>query len=263
MRIKVKTYDELKRFIAMFRDNERLQLLVIASGPGQGKTSLIRQEIPDSVEMSGRVTAAKLYDLLWEHKDKLIFFDDLDDIYKDRQSVVILKMLCQTEKVKRLQWQTRTRSILRVSPDEFDTSSRVILLTNKWETLSEHITAVEDRGIVIEFCPTGQELHDYILTLSVTSEIDSEVYQFIGEYLPFVPIPSIRRYLTCTALKVSGMDWRNAYFQSIGMDTETAIVWQLMQSVSDIKERKRIFCQQTGKTERTYYRIEKRLKERG
>jgi predicted AAA+ superfamily ATPase len=61
--------------------------LIITGGSGLGKTHEVKEALKESRErykfVKGDITTAGLYQLLFEHKDELIVFDDCDAVFED------------------------------------------------------------------------------------------------------------------------------------------------------------------------------------
>ena len=68
----------------------------------------------------------------------------------------LLKCLCQTEEEKTVAWHSDARSLERQRiPREFTTKSRVVIISNDWQTLNKNVAALQDRGHVLLFQPTA------------------------------------------------------------------------------------------------------------
>jgi len=98
-----------------------------------------------------------MYQLLYQNQNKPVVIDDIDSLYGDKAAVRLLKSVCNTDKIKRLRWDSTHKSIGYgddQTPPEFITKSKVCLIANKWETVNENVRAIEDRAIIIVFDPT-------------------------------------------------------------------------------------------------------------
>ena len=57
----------------------------------------------------------------------------------------LLKCLCQTEEEKAVAWHSDARSLERQGiPREFTTKSRVVIISNDWQTLNKNVAALQD-----------------------------------------------------------------------------------------------------------------------
>lgn len=105
---------------------------MLVCGPlGVGKSQCVRAAVGDQVGwLAGNVTAFGLYRELYAYRDLPIVLDDVDDIYKERDAVRLLKALCQTETVKQVSWLTATPHLEREGiPRQFTTTSYVALIS--------------------------------------------------------------------------------------------------------------------------------------
>lgn len=117
--------------------------------------------------------------------------DDIDDLYRDRDAVNLLKCLCQTEGRKRLGWHLDNATLRREQiPRAFDTSSRVCLIANEMQATNPNVEALLDRGIVVRFDPSSEELHHR----AASWFWDQEIFDFIGYRLHWIESASMRDY---------------------------------------------------------------------
>src|SRR5262249_30208156 len=155
-------------------------LLTIIGGPGLGKSRLFQDAVgPDACLISGSSTAFGLYCTAFEHRHRHLLLDDVDNFFRDRVAVQLLKSLCQTDDVKALCWNSAAPTLkCRGVPRKYTTRSKVAVLTNDWPTSDANLAALLDRGHVILFEPSPLEVH-----LKVAEWFpDQQVYDFIGEH---------------------------------------------------------------------------------
>ena len=118
--------------------------------------------------------------------------------------VRLLKCLCQTEEEKAVAWHSDARSLERQGiPSEFTTKSRVVIISNDWQTLNKNVAALQDRGHVLLFQPSAAEVHEQ----AGRWFDDEEIYQWFATNLHRVREPSLRHYVRAKELKAAGMDW--------------------------------------------------------
>jgi hypothetical protein len=122
----------------------------------------------------------------------------------DRSGVRLLKCLCQTEDEKTVAWHSDARSLERQRiPREFTTKSRVVIISNDWQTLNKNVAALQDRGHVILLQPSASEVH----AQAGKWFEDEEIYGWFASNLHRVREPSLRHYVRAKELKAAGMDW--------------------------------------------------------
>ena len=118
--------------------------LVISGDAGVGKTRTVRDTL-DSLGMrkdvnyyfaTGTATTAGLYELLFKNRHKLIVFDDCDAVFKDDDSINILKGALDTYKIREISSLTKGNKFDSSGMDEseiqeeYDSSNK---LPNKFE----------------------------------------------------------------------------------------------------------------------------------
>ncbi|MBI3464479.1 MAG: hypothetical protein HY000_15705 [Planctomycetes bacterium] len=203
--ISVTTYDKLQEFIVAFA-RAHLNLLILTGNPGLAKTRIVRAALGDNTcWIEGNATAFGLYRELYHHRDSLyVVIDDVDSLYSDRVGVRLLKSLCQTENIKTVAWHSGARSLQKEGiPTKFQTRAKVLVISNDWRTLNRNVSALQDRGFVLHFEPTAEEVHRQARAWFQ----DTEVYQWFADHLHLIREPSLRHYVRAAMLKDAGMDW--------------------------------------------------------
>ena len=102
----VKTYEELAHFAQAFFSGH-INLLLIVGDPGLSKSRTFK-ETPNALFLEGSNTPISIYCDVYDNRDKVIVLDDVDGLYSDKKGVNLLKCLCQTERSKRVTWNTNT-----------------------------------------------------------------------------------------------------------------------------------------------------------
>jgi hypothetical protein len=201
----LRTYADLGKFTRAFAEGH-FNLIVVVGKPGLGKT----REFMDTIGtgaciIDGNATAYGIYRRLYETRDLPLIIDDVDSLHRDRDAVRLLKTLCQSEPTKTIRWTTGAQGLDRDDiPREFTTSSKVAIIANEWRRINVDVAALEDRGHLIFFEPSGLEVHQK--TAGWFS--DQEVFDFIGSHLWLIEEPSFRHYVRAAELKEAGLDWK-------------------------------------------------------
>jgi hypothetical protein len=223
----VTAYAELREWVRGFAKGA-LDVLIVEGSPGVGKSTIVKQVMVGKARIiEGRTSASRLYVELHRNADKPFVIDDVDDLYTDRAAVNLLKCLCRTDELKWAMWNTNAPWLEELAiPREFDTKTKVAILTNRWETLNNHSGAVEDRGVLIRFRPSAEELHRYVATAAFDPNVfDQEVYEYIGDHLAVIAEPSIRHHRHAIKLKQGGLDWQGTLLESFGLAKKRALIW--------------------------------------
>lgn len=203
---RITTYSGLKIFVEGFVDG-KLPLLIVVGGQGLGKSEMFSRglEGKHGCWMEGNMTSFGMYEQLYKNRDKPVVIDDVDGLCFDRSSISLLKSLCQTKPVKRIRWGSNERYLEGQGlPNEFETRSKVVVITNNWRALNRNVSAVEDRGSLIFFEPSVEEVHEQAGLWFK----DREIYEWFGENLHRIESPSFRKYITASDWKSIGYDWK-------------------------------------------------------
>jgi len=121
-------YGPLNDHISMIK-KDIIKTLIIMGPCGTGKTTLVNYLVPDAVRIGGHITSAKLYEALYNASDnKIIFFDDTEDLLSNDVSLTLLKQALDTNKQRVVMWDSSTK---RDAPPSFLFNSRVIFCMNK------------------------------------------------------------------------------------------------------------------------------------
>jgi hypothetical protein len=250
----VKTYTELADLVKVFNAGA-LEIMIVEGTAGVGKSSIVKKNLPTDghLWLEGRVSAYMFYQNLREKADLPVFLDDVDGLLSNKDCINILKCVCQTETKKTVSWHTKAN---KDDEKSFQTTSKVLVITNDWRALNKHVDAVDDRGLLVQFRPSSAEVHNQIKGV-----FDDEVYDFIGEHLGLIREPSMRLYRTASQLK--NLDWRGMLLESFKIKKASWVCVLKLRAVQcSENEKARRFAIETGLDERTYWRIKSELKER-
>ncbi len=260
--ISITTYRQLENFVRAFASGH-MNLLILVGAPGLAKSRTIRATLGEDVcWIEGNATPFGMYEKLYRYRDRFVVIDDVDSLYSDRNGIRLLKCLCQTEEEKTLAWHSAARSLERDGiPREFVTTSRVVIISNDWRTLNRNVAALQDRGHVLHFEPTLEEVHRKTGEWFVD---DADIYQWFGSNLHLVAEPSMRQYLRAAELKRAGMDWMQI-MPLAPKDHRQRLVVELQtdSSFSTQESRVREFVARGGGCRATYFNHARRLRRKG
>ena len=156
----ISTYKELRFYIEMFK-NGNADLLIIEGMGGLSKTRMVEEVMREQeyLKIVSHVTPMKLYTLGFQYQNKPIVFDDCDCLLQNDTNVALLKMFCETSETKEINWFTTSEILEREGvPSRYETRSKVIIICNSFNELTEKIAALRDRGWHLEFQPTNDEV---------------------------------------------------------------------------------------------------------
>lgn len=269
--IRLSEYAQLELYLTKFARGE-LGLVLLLGRHGTGKSESVKQalavsatadlpqtDIPKrALYVEGHMQPFGLYRQLWDYRNQPVVLDDLDRLYADPDCVRLLKPLCNTVREKRLNWLSNLTMNEGALPPTFTTSSSVILIANEWKSLNPNVRALEDRAIILHFCPPNEEVHRKVGQWFD----DPEVYRFLGGLLPVVPAVSMRHYCKGSQLRRAGLtDWRDSLLHMIIPDRRAASVIAAQHDPELRSEQQRVarFMATTGASRATYFRIKAKL----
>ena len=205
--IRLTDYSAVAEFVDGFAQ-ARLNLLFLIGRPGLGKSQLVQRALEgkEHAWIDCHSTKLATYMKLYRHRDQPVVIDDENSWMSDSAKLDLLNSLCQTNPVKTIRWMSTTRLLEECSvPDEFQTRSPVLIITNRLRVVSPQVRAMIDRGLPLIFQPSAATIHESVADWFT----DREIHEFIGKWLAIIPGLSMRDYVKAANLKAAGMDWRS------------------------------------------------------
>jgi len=273
MKIIIRTYSELEQRVNAF-SQMTLPLLVLHGPPGTSKSTAVRKKFPHGTHarwVNGTASAFGLFGELRRYRDIPFVLDDLDDAFRDKALIRLMKQVCQTDAVRRISWVTNAIKGTSGDGDDsrsFETSSRVVLIVNDWQKMNRHVGAVGDRAWELEFLPTPQEIHRFVGSWRHEAHnedgmptVADQVYEYIGDRLDAVSDTSIRQYILATQGLRVGVDWRKDLESEWGNTDPKMLVRRLADDDGYEKEEHRVdrFRELTGLSRARYFEIKDSL----
>jgi hypothetical protein len=218
MEVNVRDYAGLEKYLDIFKHRD-IQVLFVLGEPGQAKSTLVKRAFKDAQLIEARISAFQLYLTLESHRDSIFILDDTDSIFDDKELNRLLKCLCQTETVKRVSWSTANAQLeARNIPKEFDTRTRVIILANKVGQIGKRLASLEDRGLMIHFEPSVDEVLKLAKSFRGKRKIYPKVLDFARSNRRYIAKLSLRSLISTTILKESGLsDWQEVFSKDLGV----------------------------------------------
>jgi hypothetical protein len=225
--ITITTYRELTDFVAAF-GHGHLNMLVICSRGGLGKSeeALRTLDGKDIVRIGGHVTPLKLYELLYEGRDKPVVFNEIDGLLANPRHVGLLKQLCETREEKRIMWASADPRAMEIDGGQgyFNTRSHVLVLCNSFCALSANVAALESRATMVRCKPPSAEIVAKIETFAT----DDEVLRFLAGFHETIPAFSLRTYGLLVDLKNAEMDWQRYALQETDVPAKVIEIADLL-----------------------------------
>ena len=152
VKIKNPTVDQAEHFIKMVGLSDILGCTLIGP-PGMGKTHMVENTLKELdipyEKYGGHITLAAIYEYLFTHSDKLIFFDDCSQLIRNVEIMELLKQALSESQIKR-ELHYRSYGTRITAPPKFEFSGRVIMAFNVMDKRDENVKAVISRAPAIE-----------------------------------------------------------------------------------------------------------------
>jgi len=176
--------------------------LVVSGKGGLGKTSEIENTLneirADYVPISGDISTAGLYELLFLNHDKLIVMDDIDAVFKDENSINLLKAVLDTKPnrqvsrsmksyfdssnmtMKEIWSEYKSKQVL---PKQFTFTGRIIFITNKPGT--ELDPALITRCLFVDVDPSKEDIikRMYDISKKIQPNISQDIKDSVIEFM--------------------------------------------------------------------------------
>jgi len=270
----LRTYDELREFRDSFFNGEFYFLLLVGR-QGLSKSWEFVQRCQPYKDRDGHLVSVAhyikgnsspvvAYQLAYEHRNKLLTFDDAERLWGDSSGRYLLRDLTECKFRKPVNWQTDNKVLARLGiPKFFETSSRVALIMNRFAFGdADEDDAIVYRAQFIYFDPTPLEIHKN----AALWFWDQEVYDYIADRLRIVDPDklSARAYVKAFERKPKG-DWKEfidrRYCKQSG--EQWVAVLESDPKYQSVEERVAEFVKRTGLSRATYFTFKKTLKADG
>ena len=262
---------QYRRYVQMVANGFSTSL-ICKSRAGLGKTQLTLQILEDEktpyYHTNTYSTPLALYKLLYHHNGKIIVLDDMEMILENHLSVSILKSALDSGMTKRVvHWHSTTHNLEEV-PTSFEFTGKLIMLVNEIRVKnSPSFDALLSRTTNITLTYSFDE------TKAMANQIVNERHNLdwqqklkVNEIISkrIAPFHDFNFRLLEQLIKFVRFDIDEAeelFINSINVDSEYKIVWQLMYTEISVTEKVSRFTAITGKGRATFFRIKKKIEE--
>ena len=239
----VQTYAEFKSWLLGFAGGHYGLLIVIGRG-GTSKSQLIRSVLDGKVchLIKGHCTPLALYMDLFTYRNQPVILDDAEGLYASKEGKMLMKSLCDTDPIKRLQWNSTNKHLTDADvPTRFATTSKVCVIQNRWHGQDADAEALLTRAHLIFFDPTPLEVH-----LEAASWFwDQEVFDFVAARLGIIERADARMYVLASERKHAGGDWRKLILNRC-LGEAHRLIQELEGAETNVTKRLKRFIEGTG-----------------
>jgi len=245
--------------------------LIVEGETGIGKSynilKVLKQENCKFVYCGGYTTPLELYHFLYHNRDKVIFFDDTKNIFGTTIGLELLKSCMFSATGTRIVRYSTTSNKLKV-PNQFIFTGGLIVSVNELENKqSEDIKAIIDRVLYHEL------KFNYFERIHILAELSKLPYKDLKQQERDYIFDYIKQN---TDLSTTNLNFRllfklyemYLYDKSkfdmlanivISKDIEKELVIQVLKDSNSIKEAQVKWCEETGKSRRTFFRLKKQV----
>jgi len=256
-------YSDLAFFINMFK-NQNADLLIIESRGGLGKSRFIETIMSEEpyLRILSHITPMQMFILGYKYKNLPLVIDDCDGLLHSDETISLLKMFCETIETKEIAWLT-THNLLNQQgiPQRYETKSKVCILTNDFKELSKKVSALKDRGWLIQFKPSDEEVLNKIKEIIPVIEKDMsyetklEVFNLIKQYSKFCDF-SLRTFVKGLFLfkecQNNSIDWKSILLNDLKINPKLVLINKILEEYQE--ETLRITeWEKNGYSKRSYY----------
>jgi len=255
---------------------------LIVSSEGLGKTRGIRNIIEqygliegkDWIHIAANITDTELFKTLFQHRYKLIFFDDIGKAAKTHAGITVLKQATETKDGKHriVCWNSPTY-VLNDFPKEFIFYGRIIMcLNSRPDTRDADIRAFLSRLLSCEFFPSNKTILEMIWSLI---PIKKKIHNMKIKHLKEI-FNHIKTHTTTDNYKISlrlydkaimwfntdYTNWKEYVLEDMGLDHEVITVINIIES-KNLRGKAAIddWTVITGKKKTRFYEVYKVLKQ--
>lgn len=202
---------------------KKVQPSVMLTGtPGVGKSYLVQktlnaaglEEDEDYVVCKGHSSPMGLYQLLHDHRDQLIVFDDCDSALDDGISANLLKAALDSYDTRIVSWHSNKTEQLDLEKS-FEFTGSVVFVSN----LDMHKIdgAIRSRAFCYNLHLTPNEVHSYMGHIlpnvfpKVSMEVKKEVWNYLGTFKEQWDSYNLRTLLQAIRIRLGvreGKDWK-------------------------------------------------------
>jgi len=251
--------------------------LIISKG-GLGKTRNIREiiekhrlkENEEWIHVAANISDTELYKILYDHRDKIIFFDDIGMAAKTNAGITILKQATETKDGNNriISWVSPTY-ILKEYPHSFEFEGRLIMCLNiKPNDNNEDIAALKSRFLSCYLEPSNKTVLEMIYSIRqklsedlISTEDFEEIFDYVCEESDENSELNIRVFKNAIVWHRMTKNWQKHVLEDLGFDDDTRYVIDISSNKGlRGKAATHEWVHLTGKRKSAYYSILRQLK---
>jgi len=220
------------------------KILFVKGTAGVGKSKQIRTVLNNDnaefVELSGDISSAYLYRLLYENNGKIIWLKDFVKLLKMQDALNLLKAATESED-KCLLTKNNYSKVQEDLPDKFECNCKFIFDYNAIaiKGLQEDLNALQSRGDYIEVFFTKEEIIN-IMRLIATKTFEKEVTKHLIELIKKEVCVDInlrtqyKAFKTYNFCKQNDLDWKKELKSELKVSSRERVLLHSLIGTKDI-----------------------------
>ncbi len=272
--IGIKEFDTPKRLIRVTLNTKEYHALILYGEGGLGKTFLTINEVKRVLKpnqwsyYNGYSTPLSIYEILYLNRNKkLLILDDIEGLFCNPIAVSILKGALWDSNGKRLVQYNSKSEKAEDLPSTFEIKAKLIILCNKIPNSDVTVNALISRTLPYEVSFSYEQKIEILeKMIKLRDDLTVKQKEDCIEIIKKETTIATKNLSFRTLRKVIAFvkqDKKNAldlFKATTEKDEDVEIVFELVNKSLDINKQIQQFCNRTGKSRATFYRIKKRIK---
>lgn len=270
---------EIEEYIEVIVAADDMHAFVCLGPPGWGKTTSVEMALKKIClpfkHLGAYSTPLNLYNFLHVYRDKIILLDDCAGLFNDSAALAILKAATWPSQNNKRMVKWGSTSTNRVIAPEFEFTGKLIIVANSFPSTPDG-NAIRSRSYVRRIDVTVEEARKQLLIgaknkkFFPNTEIATEVAEFLVTMLNKSTLPEISFRTLKKGYRLAEVHphWQKLFKNTLPIGNiekkknvnPIEIVKELASKNLKVKEQLRLFQEQTGMKERSFYSFRKDLK---
>ena len=256
--ITIRSYPEIEKVVERFFTGDDPRALMILGRPGIGKDEIFQKyarKYPGLVvdpPLSGLSKPLATYKAAFDNLHRLLIITDGEGLWGSDNGKELVRQFTEQKLEKWISWLT-TCAQLGDYPQQYQTTSRVALILNRWisNPSDPFYEKTVDRVNLYHFDPTPYGIHGYVAEWFW----DQEVFDFIASHLHHVVSLTCRAYNNAAGWKAAGEPWQRYFLARYTDDDPKWTVQQLENdpTLESVDAKVMEFMKATGLSRKTYF----------
>jgi hypothetical protein len=225
--------------------------LIVSGQSGVGKTQTVKDTLKnlgltpdvDFYTSTGTITTAGLYETLFRNRNKLILFDDCDAVFKEQDSVNILKGALDTYEIREISKIVKTHfdstgmtdeqieeeyNSSGKLPNKFEFKGKIIFISNLPE--DKFNDALLSRSLHVDVQLNKEELYDRMkeIMVKISPDVDDNIKKEALDYLIFVTNAYPVKFDLNIRTLIHSINLRCGNDEEIKIGEKSEKVWKLL-----------------------------------